>query len=204
MKISCLTIFVLLITSSLTCFAQEKSIESGKKQIGISYSSFGSNDMVYFQELEGAPSYNGEGFFTIGLLYLHPLCSKIDLESGIEYSHHQISISPNVPPGFDDTPSTAFMSLVTIPVIARVNLLKYFFINGGLFLDIDAGTTEQLSSQTGIGGLMGIGINYDFDCRVSVFVNPYLKAHSLLQFPKSDYHNRLMETGFRFGLAYNL
>lgn len=157
--------------------------------------------MIYFQQLEGAASYKGEKFFTLGLIYLYPLKNKIDIETGIEYSNHEISIMPNVPPGIDNKPNSAFMSLVNIPVTARLNFLKYFFINGGLFLDIDAGTSEQ-NSQTGIGAMMGLGIRYDPGYRISVFVNPYFKVHSLIPFSTNDYHQRLMESGFRFGLAY--
>lgn len=204
MKITCLIFPVLLSVSSFTSSAQEKGADPRKSQIGISVSSFGSNDLIYFQQLEGAASYNGEKFFTLGLTYLYPINKKIDLETGIEYSHHEINILPNVPPGMDDTPTSVFMTLVNIPVTVRVNFKKYFFINGGLFLDIDAGTSEQLNSQTGIGGLVGLGIKYDSDYRISVFVNPYLKVHSLIPFSTSDQHQRLMESGFRFGLIYSL
>jgi len=201
MKIICL---VLLSVSSFISSAQEKVAEHRKSQIGISYSSFGSNDLIYFQQLEGAASYNGEKFFTVGLIYLYPLKNKIDIETSIEYSYHKISIMPNVPPGMDDTPASTSMSLINIPVTARVNFLRYFFIDGGLFLDIDAGTSEQLNSQTGIGAMMGLGIRYDSDYRISVFVNPYFKAHSLIPFSTNDHHQRLMESGFRFGLAFSM
>jgi hypothetical protein len=204
MKKICLFFSVLLFVSSFTCAAQEKAPSSHKSQLGITFSSFGSNDLIYFQQLEGAPSYNGEKFFTLGLIYLYPINTKIAIETGIEYSHHEISILPNVPPDMDDTPVSAFMSLVGIPVTARVNFLKYFFFNGGLLLDVDAGTSEQLNSQSGIGALMGLGIKYDSDFRISVFINPYLKVHSLIPFYTSNSHQRLMESGFRFGLAYSL
>lgn len=204
MKKHFLLFTLMLLVSSLTSFAQQKVSSTHKSQINITYSSFGSNDLIRFQQLEGAPSYNGEKFFTLGLVYLYPVNARIGIETGIEYSHHEISILPNVPPDMDDTPVSAFMSLVGIPVTARVSFLKYFFVNGGLFLDVDAGTSEQLNSQSGIGSMMGLGIKYDSGFRISAFINPYVKMHSLIPFYSSNSHLRLMESGFRFGLAYSL
>ena len=82
--------------------------------------------------------------------------------------------------------------------------MKYCFINGGLLLDIDAGTSRPIDSQTGIGSVMGLGIKYDFKSGFTAFVNPYYKLHSLVPFSSGDNHQRIMESGFRFGLMYSL
>ena len=69
---------------------------------------------------------------------------------------------------------------------------------------MDAGTSGPIDGQTGIGSMLGLRIKYDFKSGLSVFVNPYYKMHSLVPFSSGDNHQRLMESGFRFGLMYQL
>lgn len=82
--------------------------------------------------------------------------------------------------------------------------MKFFFVNGGLLLDLDANSSSPIDSQTGIGGLLNLGAKYDFDCEASIFVNPYLKFHSLIPFSPGDNQQKVYESGFRVGLTYNL
>ena len=197
--------FVLLVfiaTSSL--FAQNNENPTRYGQIGISFSAFGTNDIICFQQLEGAASYYGDKFFTLGINYLYPLNNTFDIETAIEYSKHKIIIEPNVPPDMDDTPYGAEFSLINIPVTLRVNFLRYCFINGGLLLDIDPTVSSPVDNQTGIGGIIGLGFNYDFKCGVSTFINPYIKAHSLISFSNDENQQHLLESGFRFGIMYRL
>jgi hypothetical protein len=70
-------------------------------------------------------------------------------------------------------------------------------------LDIDASTSSPVDSQTGIGSILGLGIKYGFKCGVTAFANPYIKMHSMISFSPDDNHQRLMESGFRFGLMYS-
>jgi len=107
-------------------------------------------------------------------------------------------------PPMEYPPYSAKFSLINIPVTLRVNFLKYFFINGGILFDIDSSASSPIDSQTGIGSILGLGIKCDFKSGLSVFANPYLKAHSMIPFSSGDNHQRLMESGFRFGLMYQL
>ena len=69
-------------------------------------------------------------------------------------------------------------------------------------LDIDPTVSGPVDSQNGIGALMGAGMKYDAKSGISVFVNPYFKAHALISFSADEYPQHLMESGFRFGLMY--
>jgi hypothetical protein len=91
--------------------------------------------------------------------------------------------------------------LISIPATLRVKFLKYFFINAGALIDLDISQSVYFENQTGLGGIAGFGANYDFKCGLSVFLNPYIKAHSLI-----DVGTRLkiMEKGFRLGVTYDL
>ena len=128
----------------------------------------------------------------------------MEVETGIEYARHYIIIEPNLPPNIDSSPRKKNFGLVNIPISLRANFLKYFFVNGGLILGIDGSMDSSIDNQSGIGTLLGVGIKYDFKSGVSVFVNPYLKVHSLLSFNDFQHHQRIWESAVRVGLTYKL
>lgn len=194
---------ILLINQSFLT-AQENEVKPGSHKIGVTFSSFGKNDVFRSSELDGAASYNSDYFFTIGINYIYQLTNWLETESGIEFSKHRIKIEPVFSPGMDNSRQKADFSLINIPATLRANFLKYFFVNGGLFLDIDASANSQIDSQTGIGTLLGLAIKYDFNNGFSAFVNPYTKIHSLLPFADTQYHQRIWENGIRFGITYSL
>lgn len=205
MNLNKTALFLLFIlTFTFNSFSQENTSTKFKGQIGLTFSSFGDNDIIRFQQLVGSASYFGDKFYTFGINYVYQLNRLLDFETGIEYSKHSISVHPNLPPQMDVFPYPASLSLINIPVGLRLNFLKYFFINGGLLFDIDISNSSPVNEQTGIGSSVGLGIEYDFNFGVSIFVNPYLKAHTLLPFSQVNYPQRLMESGFRFGIMYKL
>ena len=65
-----ITLFILLINQSFL-IAQENDTKLSANKIGITFSSFGTNDVFRFDELDGAASYNSDYFYTIGITYLH-------------------------------------------------------------------------------------------------------------------------------------
>ncbi|MBN2280254.1 MAG: hypothetical protein JXQ65_06725 [Candidatus Marinimicrobia bacterium] len=198
-----ITLTILFINQSILIAQQSEPKLIGHK-IGITFSSFGENDVFRFDELDGAASYDRDYFFTIGINYLYPLNNWMEAETGIEYSKHTILIEPNLPPDMDNSQRKANFSLIIIPLTLRANFLKYIFVNGGLFLDIDASTNSPIDSQTGIGTVLGLSVKYDFKNGVTTFINPYTKIHSLIPFADSEYHQRIWENGIRVGITYNL
>ena len=203
MKVNFLA-FLFLILSLHSSIAQDIPKQKSLGKIGFTYSSFGESNVFRNESLLGEASYNSDRFYTIGINYLRPINNWIELETGLEYSKHTILIRPNLPPDMDRTPFKANFSLINIPVTLRANFLKFFFVNGGLLLDLDANSSSPIDSQTGIGGLLGLGAKYDFNCGASIFVNPYLKFHSLIPFSSGNNQQKVYESGFRVGLTYNL
>lgn len=201
---------ILLIVVSLVfinlqfVFTQNDSSQVLKGKIGISFSSFGENDVIRFDLLDGDASYDGDYFYTIGINYVYPFTNWLEGETGIEYSRHHIIIRPNLPPDMDNSPRKENFSLVNVPLTLRVNFLKYFFVNAGLFFDFDGISSTAIDNQTGIGSLLGLALKYDFDSGVSAFVNPYTKLHSLIPFSPAQYHQRIWENGIRIGITYDL
>jgi len=188
----------------LFVFALTKPVNAQNVKIGITATPLGENDIL-MKNLMGGPSYSGAGFYTFGISSQIPISSLLDIETGIDYSRHTIKISSS-----DLYPNTTIQSyksnvkLASIPVTLKLNFLKYFFVNGGFLLDIDASNSSLIDKQTGIGALAGIGIKYDFNFGGTLFINPEFKYHSLLPFSSSQNRQRLIETGIRIGIMFNL
>ena len=120
-KILSLTLLMMI---PCVILAQEKKDVKGT--IGITFSGIGSNDVINATGgLIGGPGYDGDGFYSIGLSYVYPISTRFDIESGIEYAEHSITITPA--PGIDKAPYNSDLSLITIPITARLNILNYFF-----------------------------------------------------------------------------
>ncbi|MFY9154049.1 MAG: outer membrane beta-barrel protein [Prolixibacteraceae bacterium] len=162
----------------------------------------GKNDLVNFDQLLGAPSYSGEGFFSIGLNYTRELKSWLSLETGLEYSKHEIRITPNLHPDIDLSPRTEKSALITIPVGYRLNFLNYAFINGGLIFDMDTSLSNSIDNQTGIGAMLGAGLKYSFKSGLTLTLNPRARMHSIVPFSSDNYHYHLIDSGIKFGIGY--
>lgn len=188
----------------LSSHAQQNKEQTQKGKFGITFSSFGNNDVFRKEPLMGEASYNSDKFYIFGINYLYQFNHTFEFETGIEYAKHKIIIDPFDPP-YDEAPSHgARFSLVNIPLTLRVNFLKYCFVNGGLNLEIDPTVSSPIDSQDGIGSILGFGLKYDSKYGISAFVNPYIKPHSLISFLGIENHQQVMESGFRFGIMYKL
>jgi len=197
-----ISLLVLSFVITVLSFAQINDTLPQHGRIGITVSSFGSSDGLSFAK--GAASYTGNGFYAFGLNYIYSLNKTFDFETGVEYAHYTMSIHPNVPPGFENTPYDVNYSLINIPLTFRVNFLEYCFINAGLDLDFDPTVSNPIESQDGIGSVLGLGLKYDSKSGISAFVNPYFKVHRLIPFSQSNGSPRVLESAFRFGVMYKL
>mgnify|MGYP002395568853 CR=1 FL=1 len=201
----CLLIFLLVFMFTCSVYSQQKDSSLEKRSVGITFSSFGDNDLVRFDDdLVGFAGISGKHFYTLGLNYLVPLNKTFDLETGLEYSRHKMVVDPNLPPDMDRSAYPIYLDVLTVPVAARINFLKYFFFSAGGMLNLDVSGSGGADAQTGLGASVSLGVKYDFKSGISAFVNPYLKAVGLLPFAPDDYHQRLMESGWRFGVLYQL
>ncbi len=59
-------------------------------------------------------------------------------------------------------------------------------------------------TRTGFGAGVGAGAQYHFRSGLSLFVNPYVRGHSLLPLMGSKNHDSLWEEGIRIGLTVAL
>jgi len=194
----------LMLFSPCLLKAQSQRQTDNHPAIGLGVTILGSNDMAYFTSLEGGASFRGDRFINAGFYYLHPLNKFLKIETGLEYARHHLYILPNLPPGMDDSTHPSSLSLINVPVILRADFLKYFFMNVGLNLSIDASKEMDLQDQTGFGVIIGPGIKYEFNNGAGVFINPYARIHNLISFSMPTYKTHLLESGFRVGLTWKL
>ncbi len=201
------TIFTILVVFTIftNTFAQELKANPRHNRLGITYASFGKNDVVWPDVLDGAPSYNGDKFYALGIRYLHPVYSDwLDIEAALEYAHHTFTVSGISGSGEPITPYNINYSMISLPIGARVRFLQFLFANAGFLIDIGADASSPIDSQDGIGLYLGIGIEYDFLPGFSLFINPYQKVHTLLPFAMDKNHQRILEGGVTVGVMFGL
>lgn len=204
MNKSCFFLLLGMLVFPELTFSQTDKNAPHSHALGLSYSSFGSDNLVYFRSLVGAPGYSSDKFQTLGLVFLYGINSSFTLESGIEYAMYTVKVHPNLPPNMDDTPYRTSFQLLTVPVSVRIHFPKYVYFNCGILLESNTGTNNSVDPLTGAGALLGLGFQYDFSAGISVFVNPFLKAHNLIPLSRNSSHPRMIESGFRFGMVYIL
>ena len=79
MKYLIIPFIFLLVTPSFSDAQRNSPAEAD--QVGLSISTLGRNDVVSFAKIMGGASYLGDGYYTLGISYLHPLTRILDLES---------------------------------------------------------------------------------------------------------------------------
>jgi len=178
-------------------FSQVKS----KGELNLTFNK-GTSAIIRTQ-LEGAGSYDGEGFYGFGLSYLKPLSGRLDLEAGVGYSKYNVNVTPSLYPGGDVSTQKGNVSLLSVPVTIRANFLKYLFINAGIVVDFE-NKSSILDDQLGIGVMTGIGFKYNLNPSFSVFVNPYLQQHAIITFNPENYQQRLLDAGVKLGIGFGL
>ena len=185
--------------------AQEGKTKFRYGAIGVYASPYGSNDIFYFKSMEGGGSYANDGSYAFGINYMYQLSKYFDIETGIDYSIHNTISTPDFPLEIFPIKSKYKVEILSIPMTVRANFWNYFFANGGAILSFDISKNNvPIDSQTGLGAMLGVGIKYDFNSGLSIFVNPYTKMHSLVPFSSDNIHERLWENGIRIGVTYGI
>lgn len=204
MNIKLLLVLGLLVFASGVAYGQTSN--TGK--VGVTFSSFSSNAVIYVEDVVGYGSYDDQSFFSFGINYIHPLKDWLELEAAMEYSAFTMKYNPPFYPGIENDSRTTKASILDIPVTLRAHFLKYFFTNGGVLLDIDLSDSydsNSIENQSGIGGMFGVAGTYDFGFGASIFINPYVKIHSVIPFQQGgSSHQRIIESSIRFGITYRI
>ncbi len=197
-------LLVQLIFCSFPLIIWGQEVDKPIKRIGITCTGVGQNEVFTDPDLVGAPGYRGKGFWGAGMVFSQGINRWLEWETGMEFSRHRIEVVPNLPPNMDARTRIENSALITFPLSLKAGFLKYFFVSGGILLDLDAAPGSPIDSQTGFGAGVGAGAQYHFRSGLSLFVNPYVRGHSLLPLLGSKNHDSLWEEGIRIGLTVAL
>jgi len=190
------TIALLFIT--LNSFSQNNNNDS----FGISVGS-GESGIYTLGKSVGGPGNIGLSSIEIGLNYYHPLNQSLYFESGFYWHHNKIKITPGVNPGAILTPRYTNLNFFYIPLNLKMMFLKYFFIDGGLLLNLDVSTHSDISNQTAIGADFGFGIEIPVFKHYSISINPFVNIHELFKLDRHDLGESIIGDGVRLTLKIN-
>ncbi|MCE7042551.1 hypothetical protein [Dyadobacter sp. CY312] len=159
---------------------------------------------VYNRNVVGGADFESKGSSAFGMRYILKSKKAITFETGLEYARHKYVISSNLPPNIPATSREEKVELLSVPVYAHLNFLKYLFVHGGALVDVELNKKNSIDKQSGIGLGLGLGGQINIK-RISFVINPFLQRHAFVSFPDdTGTRQSLLNTGVRVGLAYSL
>lgn len=194
-----LIFFVILSIITLNLFSQEVK----ENRFGISFSMGQTGIYSGEKTVIGGPGYEGLTGWEVGLNYYHPLTKMLNLESGIYWHYNKIKEIPDYYPGMDLSSRYYNCNLFYVPLNLKVMLSKWFFVHGGLLLNIDTSISSPISNQTGLGTDFGFGIVIPVSSHFKISINPFLNIHGLLRLEKGSYPQSLIADGIRITFNIN-
>lgn len=193
--------FTFLLISNIV-IAQTNSIP--KHRIGVQVTPFSTFEVFTFQNLVGTGEYLENSSQNFAIMYEKALDFSFAFETGINYGVHKGYFSPAITNGTKPPLIKQKLEMISIPALAKYYWGNYFFVNGGLILDLELSSKNNIDNQTGIGAMAGLGAKYDFNKKYSLQLNPAVNVHSLIPFSSSKYHQRLLEPSIKLGFYYSL
>ncbi len=185
--------FTLLLASGLC---------SGQKTWWGEYSFFGgggTNDIFRFNELIGAGSVTGTGMWNAGADLRRMFGDHFSIETGLSYSQQYYYTSPA--PGIPGEDRPGSFGLVSLPLTARLDFLKWFFADAGAVLSLGTGVMG-VDNMSGLGATVGAGFQYNFKSDVFIRVRAYASQHGLVHFSPEEYPQALFNSGVTLGAGY--
>ncbi|SFB59545.1 outer membrane beta-barrel protein [Algoriphagus aquimarinus] len=196
MKNAYLLCFILLISFSATA-------QSGLGVKGY----FGASGAManWNEDLDGASSVDIENLMEVGVLFSKSISEKFSLTGGVNYSFAKVKI--NSCPLCNETglpyPYNQDFKMLSIPIYAEYALGKIFYAAAGPVLDFQLSEGNNLSNQSGVGFLLGLGAKVKTE-KLTFSVFPNYKRHNTIPFEKEgNYKQVLQELGVQLGVGYN-
>jgi hypothetical protein len=185
---------VVLVFSTLNLFSQEIN----KNSFGVSAVVTGESGVYStFGKSMGGPGYGAGSTFEAGLYYSQPFNHTFSFESGIYWHYNKISVTPSYYPGIDMSPRYYNCNLIYVPLNVKLLFAKYFFIDGGLLLNVDVSHNSNISSQTGLGTDFGCGVEIPVFKHYRIVINPFVNIFGLYKFNRMDLSESLLGDGIR-------
>ncbi|SFT65826.1 Outer membrane protein beta-barrel domain-containing protein [Algoriphagus locisalis] len=197
MKNALLLSIILLISLSVTA---QSGLEV-KGYFGVSGAQINWN-----KDLDGASSADIESLLEVGVLLSKSISEKFSLTGGVNYGFAQVSYYPNIPPcvnclsiAYNHNPD---FKMLSIPVYAEYKIGRIFYAAAGPVLDFQLSEGNNMSDQSGVGYLVGLGTKLNTNkLSFSIFSN--YKRHSVIPFEnEGNYKQILQELGVQLGVGY--
>lgn len=155
--------------------------------------------------VEGLSAPSGTASVMAGGAYQRQLTQRFYISGGLAYSRHAYTARTGGPAsGEPVTEIDAQAELVSVPLLARLDLGKYLFVNAGPSVDFEVNRIEnaQHSWQSGIGLSAGIGVQYPI-AGVSLWANPFVKRHAVIPFHSQRHPAKLTVAAVAIGVGYS-
>lgn len=194
LRISLTVFFVLLLFGTVD--AQKKGT------IGFTFSATNANLMLQSAAVNhDFTTIEGRKFISFSADYWYPVNDWLEFETGLNYSlqgFEKIVSNKLVEGSLVAVNQTEDIDchVVNLPIGVRVGFLNVGFVNGGLLVDI-------AQHEPGIGSYFGFGIKLESEVGYGIFVNPYVKMHSILPVNFDQNADRILEAGIRLGMSYS-
>lgn len=198
------------------CFFLQAHSQSNSKSISVYTSVLNDND--YYHPVKNY-SYNDPketSFILIGVDYAFKLKKNFFVSGGVEFGHHKILVRylqvgdpPFIPFKTDERGE---YDLLTFPLSVHLDFLKYFFVRGGITIDVQTKTIiynsstkphDVVNDQSGIGSIIGFGVQYPFAKHFSVYAGLNNELHGLILFNNHSPYRKFSDLGLRTGLSYS-
>ena len=163
------------------------------------YGGGGGNEIFRFEEPLGAGSVTGTGVWTAGADMRRLVGDHFSFGTGLSYSHQYHYTSPA--PGISGEDRPGSFGMISVPVTARVDFLKWFFADAGVLVGIQPGLSD-IENMTGLGATLGAGIQYNFKSDLFVRVRAYASQYGLMHFIPDDYPRTMTNAGVTAGIGY--
>lgn len=160
-----------------------------------------SNDIFRYRELVGSGSFTGRGSWTTGVDFRRIITDHFSIEAGLTYSQHYfISRSAPLPEIHEEECS---LGMISFPVTARLDFLKYFFIDGGVIAGLQAGMSDNFTEDfSGLGATAGFGVHYKFESDIFISLRAFMSQYSLSGLLSDRNARVLWDSGFRISAGY--
>lgn len=159
----------------------------------------GTNEIFRYRELDGAASFTGGGMWSAGVDLRRLFGDHFSLETGVSYSHQYYFMSPA--PGIPEDDIQDSFGLITVPLAARADFLKWFFADAGIGVSFQAGSSYA-DNMTGLAVMLGAGFQYNFKSDLFVRVKAFATQNGLLHFIPAENPHALLNSGFIAGFGY--
>jgi len=160
----------------------------------------GANDIFRFNsDLVGAGSVTGTGMWTAGADFRRLFGDHFSLETGVSYSHQYYYTSPA--PGIEGDDNPGSFGLISLPLTARIDFLRWFFADAGAVFSFQAGFSNA-DDMKGLGATVGVGLQHNFKSDIFIRVRVYAAQYAILHLMPEDYPQTLFNSGVTVGVGY--